>query len=160
MAGRGQNDDAVHWQRLSRLPQDSKVYKWWSSLDWNYLPENLELHTRRSAEAEYYFMVVEETIKAKGVQTVAQEIGLLLNSNIPIGLFTDSSAAKSFESRRGLDRMRHVATRELWLQEEVLSRRLVVHMVHGEVNPPDFLTKYFGHQTISKQLKALSISVS
>ena len=112
-----------------------------------------------SAEAEYYTMV-EETIKAEGVQTVAREIGLLLDSNVPISLFTDSSAAKSFVSRRGLGRMRHVATRELWLQEEVLSRRLVVNKVHGAVNPADLLTKFLSHQTISRHLKALSISVA
>ena len=104
-----------------------------------------------SAEAEYYSMV-EGAIKAKGVQTVAREIGLLLSSNVPISLFTDSSAARSFVSRRGLGRMRHVATRELWLQEEVLSRRMVVNKVHGEVNPADLLTKYLGHQAISKLL--------
>ena len=114
-----------------------------------------------SAEAEYYSMV-EGAIKAKGVQTVAREIGLLLNSNVPISLFTVSSAAKSFVSRRGLGRTRHVATRELWLQEEVLSRRLVVNKVHGRggVNPADLWTKYLSHQTISKHLKALSISVA
>ena len=106
-----------------------------------------------SAEAEYYSM-------AKGVQTVAREIGLLLSSSVPISLFTDSSAARSFVSRRGLGRMRHVATRELWLQEEVLSRRMVVNKVHGEVNPADLLTKYLGHQAISKHVKALSISVA
>ena len=31
--------------------------------------------------------------------------------------------------------MRLVAARELWFQEEVLCRRLVVNKVHGEVNP-------------------------
>ena len=70
--------------------------------------------------------MVEGTIKAKGVQTVAREVGLPLNSYVPISLFTDSSAAKSFVSRRGLGRVGRVATREARLQEEVLSRRLVV----------------------------------
>ena len=56
--------------------------------------------------------------------------------------------------------MRHVATRELWLQEEVLSRRLVVNKVHGEVKSADLLTKYLSHQTISRHLKALSISLA
>ena len=97
---------------------------------------------------------------AEGVQTVSRKIGLVLNSNVQISLFTDSSTAKSFVSRRGLGRMRHVAARKLWFQEEVLSRRLVVNKVHEEVNPADFLTKNLGHQTISKHLKALSISVA
>ena len=52
-----------------------------------------------SAEAEYYAMV-EGAARAKGLQTLAKEIGLL-GMDGPITLNTDSSAAKSFASRRG-----------------------------------------------------------
>ena len=120
------------------------------SFDWKPLCENLELHTGLDCVEQCGGRVLlhgRGATQVKGVQTVARETGLLLSSNVPISLFTDSSAAKSFVSRRGLGRMRHEATRELWLQEEVLSRRLVVKKVHGEVNPADLLTKYLGHQT-------------
>ncbi len=58
-----------------------------------------------------------------------------------IKLGTDSSAAKSFVSRRGLGKMRHLQIRDLWLQEEVEHGRLEVHKVRGEENRADLMTK-------------------
>ncbi len=44
------------------------------------------------------------------------EMGLTIAS---IGLHTDSSSAKSFASRRGTGKIRHISVKELWLQEVV-----------------------------------------
>ena len=46
---------------------------------------------------------------------LAKEIGMPGVAG-PIELLTDASAAKSFASRRGLGRQRHVDTIYLWLQ--------------------------------------------
>ena len=108
-----------------------------------------------SAEAEYYAMV-EGVSRAKGLQAMAREIGLT-GMDQPITLSTDSSAAKSFASRRGLGRMRHVETRHLWLQEEVLARRVVVAKVRGEGNPADIATKYLSTSAIETHLKRMNI---
>ena len=59
-----------------------------------------------SAEAEFYAMV-DGVLRAKWVATVAQEMGFTSVGGRQV-LGTDSSAAKSFVSRRGLGRMRHV----------------------------------------------------
>ena len=70
-----------------------------------------------SAEAELYGMV-EGVTRAKGLVTLAQELGFGgLSSTIKLG--TDSSAAKSFVCRKGLGKMRHLQIRDLWLQKEV-----------------------------------------
>ena len=53
-----------------------------------------------SCEAEFYTMV-EGVIKAKGMKTLAHELGFHDLMNI-VHLKTDSSAAKSFVSRQGL----------------------------------------------------------
>ena len=53
---------------------------------------------------------------------------------------TDSSAAKSFVSRRGPSRMRHLEIRDLWLQKEVAEGKVVVSKVRGEDNPADLMT--------------------
>ena len=66
-----------------------------------------------SAEAEFYAMI-EATSQAKGVVTVMMEMGF--NISAPIHLFTDSSAAKSFVSRQGLGKMKHLEIRNLWLR--------------------------------------------
>ena len=70
-----------------------------------------------SAEAELYAMV-EGATRAKGLLSLARELGFVdMSQGICLG--TDSSAAKSFVSRRGLGRMRHIEIRDLWLQKEV-----------------------------------------
>ena len=108
-----------------------------------------------SAKAEYYSMV-EGTTRAKGMQTLGIEIGLK-GLEGPINLFADASAARSFASRRGLGRMRHIGTRELWLQGEVLEGRVVISKVRGEENPADLMTKYFGMDAIQQHLSRMSV---
>ena len=92
-----------------------------------------------SAEAELYGMV-EGVTRAKRLRTLAWELGFRSLRNL-IKLGTDSSAAKSFVSRRGLGKMRHLEIRELWLQAEVEQGRLEVHKVKGDQNPADLMTK-------------------
>ena len=64
-----------------------------------------------SAEAEYYALV-EGATRSLGLQSMMRELGLKKN----ISLQTDSSAAKSFASQRGLGRMRHIEVKDTWLQ--------------------------------------------
>ena len=68
-----------------------------------------------SAEAEYYAMV-DNTLKARGIKPMGEEIGIFGMSG-PVVLHTDSSSAKSFASRRGLGKTRHIQTRCLWLRQ-------------------------------------------
>ena len=56
--------------------------------------------------------------QGEGLRNMAEEVGVHLGG-VPITLYTDSTAAKSFGSRRGVGRMRHIETRALWLQEAV-----------------------------------------
>ena len=60
------------------------------------------------------------------------EIGLGISEAIQ--LFADSSAAKSFVSRQGFGRMKHLEIRD-WLQREVDMNKVVVHKVAGPQNP-------------------------
>ena len=72
---------------------------------------------------------------------------------------TDSSAAKSFASRRGLGRMRHVEVRWLRLQAEVASGRVKVLKLPGEVNPADVGTKYLTARDMQSKLGSVSVDV-
>ena len=85
--------------------------------------------------------MVEAVTRAMAIQTFGKEIGMP-GVEGPIELLTDASAAKSFASRRGLGRQRHVDTKYLWLQEEVASSRVRLSKVRGDVNPADVMTKY------------------
>ena len=92
-----------------------------------------------SAEAELYGMV-EAVTRAKGLFTLAWEIGFRGLSHV-VHLGTDSSAAKSFISRRGLRKMRHLEIRDLWLQKEVATGKVKVFKTPGTENPADLMTK-------------------
>jgi hypothetical protein len=108
-----------------------------------------------SVEAEYYAMV-DGVIRAIGLQTMCGEIGMLGMSG-PITLHTDSSAAKSFASRRGLGKARHIQTRSLWLQQAVADRRVRVRKVAGTVNPADILTKYLAFEPAARMAELLGV---
>ena len=72
---------------------------------------------------------------------------------------TDSAAAKSFVSRRGLGKMRHLEVRDLWLQEEVLRGSVRVEKIPGDRNPADLMTKFLGWKEIEGRLEGLGIEV-
>ena len=110
-----------------------------------------------SAEAEFYAMI-DAVLKAWWVVTVAKEMGFEdMMPNLILG--TDSAAARSFVSRRGLGKMRHIEVRDLWLQREVLRGRVEVSKIPGESNPSDLLTKYLHVDAIKEHLNRMSIEV-
>ena len=62
-----------------------------------------------SCEAEYY-AAVEGATRAIGMQNAAKELGMNVK-DMQVEMRTDSSAAKSFASRRGSGRVRHIDTK-------------------------------------------------
>ena len=109
-----------------------------------------------SAEAEFYAMI-EAVVRAKGVLNVMKEIGFVIAESIQ--LFTDSSAAKSFVSRRGLGKMKHLEIRDLWLQREVGLGKVIVSKVDGPRNPADLMTKFLKRWEIELRLKLMGIRI-
>ena len=101
-----------------------------------------------SAEVEFYAMI-EAVLRAKGLLSLASELGFNALFNV-VKIGTDSSAAKGFVSRRGLGKMRHLEIRDLWLQQEVLSKKVVVSKVAGEENPADLMTKILGMADLTR----------
>ena len=89
-----------------------------------------------SCEAELIAMSSGAT-DAKLVQSLLSEFG----ERYVIQLVTDSSSARAVTQRRGLGRLRHIALRELWLQQEVRDGAIVVGTVPTLQNVADILTK-------------------
>ena len=110
-----------------------------------------------SAEAELYAMVAAVT-RAKGLRSLAVEIGFKGLSNV-IKLGTDSSAAKSFVSRRGLGRMRHLDIKDLWLQKEIRDGNVEVSKIPGTQNPADLMTKILSNRDIIERLGMMNLEV-
>ena len=65
----------------------------------------------------------------------------LLQCQMVICLYLDSSAARGILSRKGVGRLRLLSCRVLWLQDLVAEKKLMVKAVFGAVNPADIATK-------------------
>ena len=90
-----------------------------------------------SGEAEFYGVV-----KAAGLALGQQSLMKDLGYQLPVRVWTDSSAAIGICSRQGLGKLRHIATHTLWVQERVRSKAFELRKVRGEVNPADISTKH------------------
>ena len=93
--------------------------------------------TLSSGEAEFHGLVKGAGI-ALGQQALLADLGVQL----PIRLWTDSSAAIGICSRQGLGKLRHVDTKLLWVQQAVRAGKLAVKKVAGLANPADLFTKH------------------
>ena len=106
--------------------------------------------TLSSGEAEYYGLV-----KAAGAglghQALMKDPGL----EIPITVWTDSSAALGIATRSGLGKLRHLETHTLWVQEKVRTGAIAVKKVRGEINPADLFTKHLASREKVHQLLGL-----
>jgi len=103
-----------------------------------------------SAEAEFY-ACSKAAQMALGLQSYLADWGVV--ARIEIG--TDSSGAKAFSERRGVGRMRHIATRYLWMQERIQAKHLRIRKVAGEDNEADVLTKALGEAAHVRWLREL-----
>ena len=108
-----------------------------------------------SAEAEFYGMI-EGVIKAKGLISLAKELGFMDLVNV-VHLGTDSTAAKSFVSRQGFGKMKHIEIRDMWLQKEVRDGKVEVRKVPGDKNPADLMTKILSTKDIQSRLDKMNL---
>ena len=110
-----------------------------------------------SCEAEYY-AVVDGASRALGMQTAAKELGIDVGV-LSVEIATDSRGAKSFASRRGSGRIRHVEVKWLWLQQAVADGRFRMTKVAGSKNPADIVTKYKTLREYQVQLARVNVQV-
>ena len=106
-----------------------------------------------SGESEYHGLV-------KGVSETLGIRSVLADWRQPrkVTAWTDSSAAKGIANRVGLSkRTWHIAVHQLWIQERVESRDIVIKKVAGEKNPADVGTKYLTQEAMTKHLRRLPV---
>ena len=94
-----------------------------------------------SGEAEHYGMV-KDAAAGLGHQAIMSDYGV----DLPVRMWSDSSAALGIAKRSGLGRIRHLDTNTLWLQEKVRTGAIEVRKVKGEENPADLFTKHLPSQ--------------
>ena len=100
-----------------------------------------------SGEAEFYGVVKAGGISL-GYQALLADVGI----QIPIRVWTDSSATIGICGRQGLGRLRHIDTQCLWIQQRVRDGTVQLYKVRGEENPADLFTK---HLTCQERINGL-----
>ena len=90
--------------------------------------------------------------QALGVQALAADMGWDLQPRV----FSDATAAIGISKRRGLGKIRHPHTCDLWVQEQTRTGRVLLEKVLGTENPADIFTKYVDHVIMSKALKTMN----
>ena len=93
--------------------------------------------TLSSAEAEYYALIGAAS-EALGLQEATR---FLIGDLVELKAFTDSSSARAIAARQGVGKIKHLATRMLWLQQAQKEGRLSVHSVPTSRNPADIAMK-------------------
>ena len=72
-------------------------------------------------------------------------------------MHTDATAAIGIARRRGMGKIRHLDTTDLWVQEVVRSGRVELLKVAGEENMADIMTKYVDRQLLDKMLTQMGM---
>ena len=104
------------------------------------------------AETEFYALC-HGAAHGLGLQSFLSD----LNVSLSLVIESDSNSARSFSSRLGLGKQRHVMTRFLWLQDAVSTKRLEIRRVPTKENVSDILTKPCDATTLQKHLQKMNV---
>ena len=86
--------------------------------------------------------------QALGIQSIARDLGL----DLKLRVHTDATAAIGIARRRGLGKIRHLDTTDLWVQEKERSGQIELVKVLGSDNPADMMTKYVDRPILTKMI--------
>ena len=88
-----------------------------------------------------------------------QSLLLDLGWKLHLRVHSDATAAIGICRRKGLGKIRHLATTDLWIQDKVRSKQIELLKVLGTDNPADVLTKYVNRQAMVKALATMGLHV-
>ena len=88
-----------------------------------------------------------------GFQALAKDLGF----HFQLKVLTDAAAAVGICRRKGLGKVRHLATADLWVQDRVKKKDFVLERVPGAGNPADILTKHVDQALLSKHLGFMNL---
>ena len=91
-----------------------------------------------------------------GLKSMYSDLGI----SVKIDVLTDSSAAKGTASRKGLGKVRHIETNQLWIQEKVSNGTIKLHKVLGTDNIADALTKYVPQEELKWHMHKVESVIS
>ena len=106
-------------------------------------------------EAEFYALV-HGGAYGLGMQSFMRDLMVELD----VVVESDSTSAKSFASRKGLGKQRHVQTRYLWIQDRIRKNHLKVQKVPGKHNVSDILTKSVPAAELDRHMGVMNLIVT
>ena len=92
--------------------------------------------TLSSGEAELYGVVRGGAV-GMGFLSLMSDLGV----QVPLQVWTDSTASQGICARQGLGKVRHLDTQELWVQQRIRNGDFSLFKIDGESNPGDLFTK-------------------
>ena len=92
-----------------------------------------------------------------GLQALCKDLGIVHTD--PIVLKSDASAAIGISNRIGSGKIRHIEVTQLWLQDKVSQKSIVLEKVGTNENLADALTKGVDAAAIQLHLKGVGIEV-
>ena len=105
-----------------------------------------------SAEAELTG-ISKGAAQGLGLQTIAADLGITLS----IKVLSDATAAIGISRRRGLGKVRHLATADLWMQDRIRKNDFSLEKILGADNPADMLTKHVSRDLLEKHMLTLGL---
>ena len=121
--------------RVSRKSTSGGIVVWGGNTmkSWSRTQASVALSV---GEAEYYALV-SASAEAMGFKSLLKDLGC----EAKIKTWTDSAAAKSIASRKGIGKVRHLEVKYLWVQEKTRRKEMQMKKMLGSENPADILTK-------------------
>ena len=105
-----------------------------------------------SAEAELTG-ICKGAAQGLGLQALARDLGL----DWSLSVLTDATAAIGICRRRGLGKIRHLATADLWVQDRIKKGDVQLLKVPGVANPADVLTKHVDRTILDKHMITMNL---
>ena len=105
-----------------------------------------------SAEAELTG-ICRGAMQGLGLQSLCVDLGISTNLRI----LTDAAAAVGICRRRGLGKIRHLATADLWVQDRLKKKDFELVRVPEVDNPADILTKHVESALLRKHMLRLGL---
>lgn len=105
-----------------------------------------------SAEAELGGIVTAASTSL-GMQSIAKDLGF----DWSIELRADASAAIGICRRRGLGKVRHLHTADLWVQDKLKAGDFALRKTPGVENIADMMTKYLPRADLERHTRSLDL---
>ena len=96
-----------------------------------------------------------EIAEALECQSLARDMGWQPSLTV----HSDATAAIGIARPRGMGKVRHLDVTDLWIQEKVRSKSIIIQKIPSEHNPADILTKYVDRGMLQKALACTSMGL-